>query len=775
MRELSIIPKKRFLYISWIILIIFPIFNAFSQNTRKVTFRFQPVISGINKVYLAGTFNDWNDSKTPMSDLDQNGTYEVTLLLPPGEYLYKFVVDGNWLTDPNAQAYEPDGMGGKNAIIIVDENLPPASFVKGDGDIYIDDILLDMNYSAINPIDENTIEFKAKAYRNDIDEIVLHYLSEENEQMIKLVKGESDLTFHYYKISLNFPTNSSIRFIFRYQDGDKLLYAVPEGFLSVKPDKNNWFHYNQEILPFYKVPEWAQTGIIYQIFPDRFFNGDKSNDQDFSESYYEGKTELPSDGKINDEYFHFVSDWDDIGGLIESPYRTDGKPDYYSFYGGDIAGVIEKLPYLKDLGITIIYFNPLNEGMSNHKYDAADYMKIDPHFSDEATFKLFIEKAHEFDIRIIIDFAFNHTGNTHFAFVDTRDKGPQSKYWKWFEWKKWPLPPEGPPTPCDYYDCWWGFPLHPNLNYDLSRPNEEENEVSDINDAEPNWEVVNYVLNVARYWLGELDVDGFRLDVPNEVPFWMWKEFRKVVDEVKPDAFLIGEIWGNALDWLGPHCFHSTMNYKFFREPVLKFFATRQTTAKNFDEELAPGRNLYPIQSTHAMMNLIGSHDTKRFINFAENKNKRVLLAILFQMTYIGMPHIYYGDEVRLTGGNDPDNRRTFPWDWEQDNNRKEFHEIYKNYIKLRHKYPVLKTGEFKSVYTDGRVYGYLRYNKKDTLFAILNNEEKEVQIIVDLHQHGINMECVLKNVFDNKRYFLDEGKLDLTLKQFEGVLFYIE
>ncbi|HUV36010.1 MAG TPA: glycoside hydrolase family 13 protein, partial [Patescibacteria group bacterium] len=507
-----------------------------------------------------------------------------------------------------------------------------------------------------------------------------------------------------------------------------------------------------------------------QIFPERFRNGDTSNDQDFSEPYYEGAAELPSSGETNGEYFHLVGQWENISGLTKSPYRTDGKPDYYSFYGGDIAGVMEELPYLADLGITIIYFNPLNEARSNHKYDTVDYLKIDPHFADEATFREFVEKAHGHGIRIIVDMALNHTGNWHFAFLDGRKKGRESQYWDWYEWKRWPLPEGDIPNPLDYYDCWWGFGIHPNLNYDLSRPNAQENNITEISDARPNTDLVNYLLEIPRYWIGRLGIDGFRLDVPNEVPFWFWKEFRRVVDEMNPDAFLIGEIWGNAMPWLGPEYFHSTMNYKYFRDPVLKFFAMRQGSAAQFDRELAPGRSLYPIQATQVMMNLIDSHDTERFVTVAKD-DKRLMLAALFQMTYVGIPQIYYGDEVGLQGGKDPDCRRTFPWDWAGNPRRSTMHDYYRRIIEIRRAYPALRTGAFRTVLAEGKVYVYLREDGANRIVVGLNNDEQPRSVELYLDMFGFANGTRLVDELGGGMYVVQDSMITLDLEPLSGVI----
>lgn len=702
---------------------------------KQVTFRFQPVISGVENVFLAGTFNDWNDSKTRMTDEDGDGAYQVTLLLPVGRYQYKFVADGNWITDENAAEFTDDGFGGQNSVIIVDDSFEDVTIELGDGKMMHRDIPLVLDYSMVNPLSRERVSFTARAHRDDVEEVALVYSVDGGAEEVEVMKPVGkDAVFQYYAAVLEVSATSKIRFSFRYTDGDGVFYARPGGVRPGKPSQADMFEYSPDTLePFY-TPDWAKDGVFYQIFPERFRNGDTSNDQDFTEPYYEGVTTLPASGKTNGEYFHFVSQWSDVSGLTRSPYRTDGRPDYYSFYGGDIAGVMEKLPYLADLGVTIIYFNPLNEARSNHKYDAMDYLKIDPHFASDATFKEFVRRAHEHGIRIIVDMALNHTGNYHFAFLDGKEKGRESHYWDWYEWKRWPLPEGDIPNPLDYYDCWWGFGIHPNLNFDLSRPNDQENGITDASQAQPNTDLVEYLLEIPRYWIGELGIDGFRLDVPNEVPFWFWEEFRGVVDEMNPDAFLIGEIWGNAMPWLGPHYFHSTMNYKYFRDPVLRFFGMGQGNASQLDRELAPGRSLYPIQATQVMMNLIDSHDTERFVTVAKD-DRRLMLAALFQMTYVGIPQIYYGDEVGLKGGKDPDCRRTFPWNWEEVPRRTSIHDYYRKIIGIRRTFTALRTGSFETVLTEGKVYAFLREDDENRIVVVLNNEEqpKSVELYLDV------------------------------------------
>jgi len=740
-------------------------------SLKAVSFSFQPMVSGVQSVYVAGTFNDWNGNADRMHDLNGDGIYETTLLLPPGRYLYKIVVDGQWLSDPNASQFESDGRDGRNSILMVDDTFQDVDNRRGDGSILTGNIPLKLDYTMVNPLDNGRVEFWARANQNDVDSVHLIYIWKGDEKRFEMVPQESDMVFQYFRGIVDFMEFNPVHFTFQYRDGDTRMYATPSGFMQHRPEGESMFLYDPGILTVFKTPDWAKHGIFYQIFPDRFRNGDSSNDQDFSEKYYEGFTELPDSGKTNDEYFHFVEDWKDIAGLSRSPYRTDGRPDYYSFYGGDIVGVMEKLPYLSDLGVTIIYFNPLNEAKSNHKYDPVDYLKIDPHFADEKTFQAFVKKAHEYGIRIIVDMAFNHTGDWHFAFVDTREKGEASQYWHWFEWNRWPLPDEGPPTPCDYYSCWWGFPLHPNLNFDLSLPNDQENDITDIARADPNMDVVNYILEVPRYWLGVLDIDGFRLDVTNEVPFWFWKEFRRVVDEVKPDAFLIAEIWGDAMPWLGPHGFHSTMNYKYFRDPVLKFIGLGQGDAESFDREMAPGRNLYPIQAAHVMMNLVGSHDTERFLHTVKHDVRRLNLSALFQMTYPGIPHIYYGDEIALAGSKDPDNRRPFPWDWEADSQAQAVLDFYKRVTAIRHQYPALRTGRFKTMLTQGKIYGFLREDDQNRILIVLNNDLENAEISIQPAEYDFDDRAMFRDELNGDLLTPHNGKLLIKLQPLSGTI----
>ncbi|HUV37675.1 MAG TPA: alpha amylase N-terminal ig-like domain-containing protein, partial [Patescibacteria group bacterium] len=312
---------------------------------KQVTFRFQPVISGVQNVFLAGTFNDWNDSKTRMTDDDGDGVYEAMLLLPTGRYQYKFVADGSWITDESAPEFADDGFGGKNSVLIVDDSYDNVQIELGDGIMMHRDIPLVLDYSMVNPLGRERIAFTSRAHRNDVERVDLLYtVVGGTEQSMQMKPTEQDAVFQYYAAVLETPSTEAIRFTFRYTDGGAAFYAMPGGIGTEEPAPDDMFEYSIEVIRPFFTPDWAKGGVFYQIFPERFRNGDTSNDPDFSEPYYEGATELPSSGKTNGEYFHLVGQWENIGGLTRSPYRPDGKPDYYSFYGGDIAGVMEELP-----------------------------------------------------------------------------------------------------------------------------------------------------------------------------------------------------------------------------------------------------------------------------------------------------------------------------------------------------------------------------------------------------------------------------------------------
>jgi len=742
---------------------------------KKALFTYQPP-GRCERVYLAGEFNGWSTDATPM---EVAGTrFEVMLPLAPGRYQYKFVADGRWITDETAREFHPDGYGGQNSVIVVDESFPDLAFSRDDGSVTVQGLKHSQNARELSASGAGAVTVGTRAWANDVGGIELVLRDERGDARLPMLAAGSDGTFDYYAVDLAGRAGTSFDYRFRLHGG--AASAAWLGPLGASADETavGWYGYEPGAVPVFETPAWVKEGVLYQIFPERFANGDPSNDPDFAEWYYEGARELPPSGKTNGEYFHLVRDWSDVAGLSEAPHKTDGKPDWNSFYGGDIEGVRANLDYLSDLGVTVLYFNPLFEAKSNHKYDAATFNRIDPHFATNDEFAAFVRECHTRGIRVVIDLAINHTGHTFWAFTDARRRGETSPTWDWYEWASWPVPGDLASTPAsarDYYDCWWGHGQMPNLNFDLSRPNAEEQGVRRIEDASPNWPLVEHLLSASVYWLTEADVDGFRLDVAGEVPFWFWELFRDRVKRVKPDAYIVGELWGSSPEWVNGRYYDAVMNYKFFRDPVLDFIAKGATDAAMFDRALAPGRFVYPDEGVRAMMNLIDSHDTERFLTTAGGDLRKLKLAFLFMMTYVGAPTIYYGDEVAMDGAHDPDCRRPFPWTWQAESGRAEVREFVRSLAGLRGDLACLTGGSFATLIAEGRVYAYRRALGTEEAVVVLNAGGERVTATVPLGGSASGEGPAGRrfvSAFTGERVeTAEDGRFEVELPPFSGVV----
>lgn len=414
------------------------------------------------------------------------------------------------------------------------------------------------------------------------------------------------------------------------------------------------------------VPSWVRDAIFYQIFPERFANGDKTND--------------PAN----------VEAW-------------GGVPKSKNYFGGDLQGIIDHLDYISSLGVNCIYLNPIFWSTGNHKYHAKDYLTIDPHFGDEKVFKRLVDECHKRGIRVILDGVFNHTGVDFFAFEDIKKNGKKSKYVKWYNIYGFPVAPPSKPN----YECWWNYGDLPKL-------------------MTHNPDVRDHLYHVTEHWM-KLGIDGWRLDVPNEIPHPFWIEWRKLVRKLNPDAYIVGEIWDDATPWLKGDQFDAVMNYRF-RAACLDFFVNRKTSPAEFNSALAKARNGYPDEVNFVQQNLLGSHDTERLITLCKDDKQTMKLAWLFQMTYIGAPMVYYGDEIGMAGGKDPACRGTMIWD--ESKQDQELFYTMKQFIANRNRYPVLRQGSFESFLADNEknLFGFLRKSSegKSVAVVILNNGTEE-------------------------------------------------
>ncbi len=414
------------------------------------------------------------------------------------------------------------------------------------------------------------------------------------------------------------------------------------------------------------VADWAKDAIFYQIFPERFENGDPSNDPPGVEPW----------GKA---------------------------PKGNNYFGGDLQGIMNRMSYLKDLGVTALYLNPLFEAESNHKYNTKDYTKIDPSFGTNELFDRFIIMCRAYGLRTVLDGVFNHVGTAHFAFQDVIAHGAASKYASWFNIYSFPVQIKPKPN----YECWWGIGSLPKLMVQ-------------------NPEVKAYLYEVIKPWTDR--IDGWRLDVPNEIPHEFWKEFRLKMRSWNPNCYIVGELWGDASPWLQGDEFDGSMNYRF-RSDCLDYFAYDKITTVQFDKQLEETRNLYSKNHNLVMQNLLSSHDTERYLTLCQGEFWRMKLSVMLQMTYIGAPMIYYGDEIGMEGGKDPDCRRCMIWDekkWDT-----ELRDLHKKLIRIRMSSPALRRGTFTTILASNptKTFAFERQLNAHLAYVAINKRDKPVKV----------------------------------------------
>lgn len=409
------------------------------------------------------------------------------------------------------------------------------------------------------------------------------------------------------------------------------------------------------------------------------------------------------------------------------------RPD--NFFGGDLQGVIDHLDHLTELGITGIYFTPVFTATTNHKYDTEDYMQVDPHFGDVDTLKRLVDACHERGIRVLLDAVFNHAGRTFAPFVDVLEKGEDSEYKNWFHIREYPLQVvNNIPT----YDAFAFEPLMPKLN--TEHP-----------------EVKEYLLKVAEYWIKEVGIDGWRLDVANEVDHEFWRDFRKVVKRANPEAYILGEIWHESAPWLEGDKFDAVMNYPF-TDAVLDFFVYGTLDAEGFAHSIGRQLSRYPLQASEVAFNLLDSHDTARLLTVAEGDKNVMKLAALFQFTFMGTPCIYYGDEIGMDGAGDPDCRKCMEWDPERQD--RDLFNFYRKLIEIRGSHPALRTGRFTFLEAGagGSKLAYERSLGDDLIIVLINTEETVQTFRLDVQERN------WENLWTGEAIHAERGKLSLRL-----------
>lgn len=655
-------------------------------------------------------------------------------------------------------------------------------------DVNFDAVFSDESVNYMNPNEPSyydCVKVRLRVGINEADEVF--FVSEGTEKKMDVEKTVNMFDYYYFIVP---PETQNRAYLFKIRSGEKVFYYNKYG-LSGYMNEEGSFIINRN----YKTPGWANNAIGYQIFIDRFCNGDTANDVTDDEYMYLGQNVRQ----------------------IKSWGKTPDKNDVFNFYGGDIQGIIDKLDYLRELGINMIYLNPIFISPSNHKYDIQDYEHIDPHIgkivkdshldkytvrtiskdnldaSDELFAKL-VKSSHERGIKVIIDGVFNHCGSFNkwmdregiYERADNGVKGAfyhnDSIYREYFMWNE-----------TGQYDSWWGHFNHPKLNYENSQ------------------ELFDYMMNIAQKWIKPpYCADGWRVDVAADLGYSevfnhkFWKEFRKKVKEVSQDAIIIAEHYGDASQWLKGDEWDTIMNYDAFMEPVSWFFTGMEKHSDSYNQGLLSDGKTFEHNmtynslnmSSHAVnisMNQISNHDHSRFLTRTNRKVGRLSSAgpdaaeeglnlgvmreaVIFQFIWTGIPTIYYGDEAGVAGWTDPDNRRTYPWG----NENNELLEFHKDIINIRKSYSVLSKGSCRFIYSDYGTAAIARFDDRDCIIAVFNNTKEKKNIIIPVwtvcsYADGI-MECIMSSdsngySLNPSEYKIEHGFVNIEINEYGAVI----
>ena len=567
-------------------------------------------------------------------------------------------------------------------------------------------IFHDMDKRFCYAIEKDLFVIRVQVKKDDMKEIILHYEDkyipmerQDTRKTIVMKKVATSQFNDYYEAQVRMHL-ICLRYFFEFIDmqGERVYYGNYEFDKEYITNRDRMFDCPQNLREeeMFEVPDWAANKVVYQIFPSRF------------------AASQPVDKKL--WYKAPITPMDDLH--------------------GDFRGIIDHLDHIQDLGIDVIYMTPSFKSNSCHKYDTIDYYEIDPSFGTKEELKELVQKAHDRGMKVVMDAVFNHTGKDFFAFQDILEKGEKSKYLDWYYIDELPLKGKWGEIP--NFLCFGYYGGMPKLN--LKNP-----------------EVEKYITDVACYWIRECDIDGWRLDVGDEISHFFWKRFRRAIKAVKKDMLIIGEIWHYAGDFLEGDEWDTVMNYPFYLN-LIDLLADEKINVSQFVQNLGylKGRlhkKCYPL-----MWNLIDSHDTARFLHLCKDNKKKQHLAAAFQLLLPGMPMIYYGDEYAMPGANDPDCRRGMYWDEEYQD--KEMFEWYKRLLQVRKAHTCIVEGELAEAITrdEDETIVLTRKNGEETIALIFNcsNQMKEFK------EYAQKQNLLTEKVFDGKVEALDAAVIVL-------------
>jgi len=504
---------------------------------------------------------------------------------------------------------------------------------------------------------------------------------------IKEMTTRRELEYHsLYEVTLRLKYKRC-RYFFEISNEDETVYLF-ESEISNKLDLNNAYH-QYFMMPWLnpsdvtRVPSWINDTVWYQIFPDRFCKVDQ------------------------------------VGNYLEWSNGEKCQRNSNNFYGGNLKGIISKIPYLKDLGINGIYLTPIFKASSYHKYDTIDYYEIDPEFGSKEDFRRLIEECHLNNIKVMIDGVFNHTGKKHPFWLDVVKKQNKSKYRDWYIIERFPLEEEVRESKHGNYYTFAFTNNMPKLNTN-------------------NNQVIDYIIDVCKYWVKEFDVDGIRLDVANEISHKLNKKLRIELEKEKKDLYILGEIWHESSRWLSNDEYHAVMNYPV-QVAINKFFNSKNFTSKNFEASINELYSTYQVENLKVMFNLLDSHDTARLINTSKSLDDFYLkLALLFSLG--GSSCIYYGSEIVLEGEDSDDARRCMPWEKISSGLYDDKINEMKKLIKLHHQHPALKSVALK----------FTNFNDQVICFEKRANDEV-IEVIINKSDSNLNLEA--SNIIYQRNY----------------------
>lgn len=531
-------------------------------------------------------------------------------------------------------------------------------------------------------LDNKTLHIRLKTKANDLQKVLLihgdPYIWADGEwmhDMERMYLAGTDGVHDYWEIKIFSETNR-IRYGFKLISSNEEVIYTEKGFYSTPPKDSDYYFcfpylHNTDL---FDAPAWVKDTIWYQIFPERFANGDPSIDPPTAKAW------------------------------------GSEPPAINNFFGGDFAGVIQHLDYLSDLGVNGIYFTPVFKASSNHKYDTIDYLEIDPQFGDKESLKQLVKECHERGIRVMLDAVFNHSGYYFPPFQDVLVNGESSRYKDWFHIHSYPVRGGERPN----YEAFGFVESMPKLNT-------------------ANPEVKKYLMDVGAYWIEEYDIDGWRLDVANEVDHKFWREFRETVKAIKPEVYILGEIWHDSMPWLRGDQFDAVMNYPF-KTNLFNLLVNESINSTQFVENITRVYYNYPKNVFDYTFNLVGSHDTARLLTECDDNIGKVKQIFTLLLTFMGTPCIYYGDEIGLTGGQDPGCRKCM--DWDESTHNLDLKNHIKELISIRKQEKLLANeGSVRFILptTENGIFGYEKFDEKYSIIVLFNPERLEQSVELDI------------------------------------------